>query len=602
MAVVPITLFHAGISSLPGGFLGVDVFFVISGFLITNIISHDIDRGSFSILEFYKKRIARIFPALFCMIFVTLLAGCLTIFPIELEKLGASAISAASFVGNIYFWYTTDYFGSSADSTPLLHTWSLGVEEQFYIFFPIFIIVGKRYFPRFMVPSLAILTAISALSGPIIAHYQPEAAFYLLPSRAWQLALGSLIAVGNAPSLRQPMREIVAGIGFSFIIIGYFFVHSEWMLPFPWGLFPSAGTALVIAYGDGTAVGRALSHALLGWVGAISYSLYLWHWPIITFYRIETGNSLDFAESVGLILAAALVASASYYLIEQPALRFLRKRGSIAVISGGAVCLATMVGVCAFIALHPAGWRNTSAEALRISNYAAYKGTPTHFAQFREGLCFSTSESAAYDFARCTALDPTKRNFALIGDSHAAQYWLALQKRMPDVNLIQLTSSGCRILINAKGASRCTHIRDYTFGKFLDRGNIDQAILAGRWRLSDFPKLKKTIELLNSKAIPVLVIGPVDEFSGDFPLLLARAYDHGNLSDVERDREGKVDLDVELSKLVNASGARYYSAQKAECSLTSCTYFSSGGIPLHFDYGHLTEAGAEYILRDLPSF
>lgn len=601
IAVVPITLVHAGVPALPGGFLGVDVFFVISGFLITSILTRDFAGGTFSLSDFYKKRIVRIFPALFLMLLFVLVAGCMLLLPFELEGLGKAVASAAGFVANIYYWQTLDYFGGVAETNPLLHTWSLGVEEQFYIFYPFLLWLVHRFFSNRLSLVLAMLIVVSAMAGPVMAKIQPEAAFYLLPSRAWQLALGGVVAVWKLPELRRMARESLAWVGMTFILVGYVVIRPDWLLPFPWGLLPSGGAALVIAFAYNTSLHRTLAWMPFRWIGTISYSLYLWHWPIITFYRLWHGRDLSPLDTTGLLAVSVGVAALSYYLVEQPALRRWRDRRPAPIVAGGGVGLAVFVGLGFVISANPFGWRQWSPEIVRISNFANYKTTQYRTRQFREGLCFSTDQSASYDFKTCPRIDSTRRNFALIGDSHAAQYWLALQKRFPEANVIQLTTSGCRVLATATGPTRCQRLIDYTFGPFLQRGHLDKVILSGRWRASDMAGLSHTIRLFRAKNIPVLVIGPIYEFEGDFPLLLARAYASGEPHAVERTRlTTKAAIDALVERTAHSAGAEFYSVQRAECYDGRCAYLGPRGMPLHFDYGHLTEDGAEYVLRDLP--
>lgn len=602
IAILPILLFHAGVTALSGGFLGVDIFFVISGFLITSIITREMDSDNYSIIKFYKRRVVRIFPALFVLLLACFAAGTMLQLPSEFEQLGWSGAAAAGFVSNIYFWKTTDYFGGFAETSALLHTWSLGVEEQFYIFYPIFLILIKKWLPHKLVPVMLALTALSMITSIAMYLIHASAAFYLLPSRVWQLTIGGLIAVGGFPTVARPQRTPLAWLGLSMILFSIIFVREDWMLPFPWGLLPSGGAALVIAYGQETRVHRFLEWSPFRWIGAISYSLYLWHWPLITFYRIQNGLALSILDTIGLIAASILMAAFSYYFIEQPALRHYRQGSSYKVMTVGVASLTGMIAIAIYFAMNPIGWRQLPPEVVRLSKFVDYKKTPDRASQFREGICFSTSDDDRFDFDHCTAVFPEKRNIALIGDSHAAMYWKAMQERFPEENVIQLTSSGCRILPNSKGPKRCQKIIDYAFGTMLEKGDVDTAILAGRWRKEDMSALTRTIDLLQGHGIKVAVIGPVYEFEGDFPLLLARATEMGKVNDMERFRlKSKIILDKTVRETVIKTGAIYYSAQSAECGNEGCVYVGRKGMPLHFDYGHLTEDGAEYVLRNFPA-
>jgi peptidoglycan/LPS O-acetylase OafA/YrhL len=222
VAVVPIVLFHAGIERLSGGFLGVDVFFVISGFLITTLITEDISSGSFSLLRFYSRRAIRILPALLLMLAMTVAAGAVFLFPAAVDRLGKSAAAAAAFVSNIYFWRNADYFAPSADLQVFLHTWSLGVEEQYYIFYPLFLIVLTRLNKglRWGVAGLTIFSFL--ISFVLVASGRDKSAFYLLPPRMWELSVGGLVAIGAFPRhFSQPVKDGLSLLGFCAILVAF---------------------------------------------------------------------------------------------------------------------------------------------------------------------------------------------------------------------------------------------------------------------------------------------------------------------------------------------------------------------------------------------
>ncbi|WP_164847366.1 acyltransferase family protein [Sphingobium algorifonticola] len=606
IAVMPILLFHAGISILPGGFLGVDIFFVISGFLITGILMRDMDADRFSILTFYRRRIVRIFPALFLMLAAVLIVATQLQLPNELEKTGWASASAAAFVSNIRYWRSVDYFGGFAEMRPLLHTWSLGVEEQFYIFFPLFLLIVRRWARAYVRQALIAVVILSFLAALVMAAIQPAAAFYLLPARAWQLALGGLVAVGVFPQVaQQSRRDALAGCGLAMIVIAILIVQEDWALPAPWGLLPSLGAALLIAYGEDSVTHRLLRLPALRWIGAISYSLYLWHWPIITFYRLEKGLSLTLTESALLVAASFAAAAASFYLVERPMLRRFREGPSKPIVTAGGLALAASVAAAVGVAAYPTGWRKIDPEVDRIARFAEYVDTGARAAQYREGLCFATSKHPTFDYALCTTPDPRRRDVALVGDSHAAQYWLALQQRLPQDHVMQVTASGCRLILNAQGEDRCTKLNRYVYGDMLKNKEIEHVVLAGRWRAEDVEDLVKSIGYFKTRGVAVTVIGPTDEFEGDFPLLLARAIEMRDLAAMESFRLRSMrSLEPSLERRVREAGANYVSVQDVECpgnTTRSCRYLTQNGTPLHFDYGHLTQDGAAMLLKNFPA-
>ena len=334
IAVGAVLLYHAKLG-LPGGFVGVDVFFVISGYLITSLILRDLqNEGGFSLVDFWKRRIRRIFPALLLVLISTFVLGWFFLLPSHFKNLGESLMFQGAFLGNLYFWGSVGYFGDSTYTIPLLHTWSLAVEEQFYILFPLIALVLYRKSKSILLATLAILTVGSL----VLSQYQlqaghADAAFYLLPSRAWELLAGCLLAFiperETAPSI---LRKIGAWLGV-LILLGSFLFFNESM-PFPGltGLGPVAGTVFVI-WGTGGANKESLLVRLLSlrpivFVGLISYSLYLWHWPILIFATYwEENHIVGWPYRVGLLGLSVLLATLSWKFVEQPVrhLKYFKK-------------------------------------------------------------------------------------------------------------------------------------------------------------------------------------------------------------------------------------------------------------------------------------
>jgi len=317
VAVVPIVLYHAGLTWISGGFIGVDVFFVISGFLITSIMLGDIQAGRFSVVGFWGRRIVRIFPALFVMLAAVMVAGCVFLFPGDLRSLAASAAAAAAFVSNLWFEFTAGYFGPAAETLPLLHTWSLGVEDQFYIVHPLLIAAVHRFAPNRLKAVLTVTALASFGLGLALSISMPVHAFYGLPGRVWELGLGALVAADAAPKIATKSGRDAAAIGgLALIALGYAAIRPTSLFPVPWAVLPALGAALIIAYGDGAVTTRLLAARPMRWIGAISYSLYLWHWPIITFWRLRHDITLTPADTAVVVGLSVAVAWVSYRLVE----------------------------------------------------------------------------------------------------------------------------------------------------------------------------------------------------------------------------------------------------------------------------------------------
>jgi peptidoglycan/LPS O-acetylase OafA/YrhL len=603
LAILPIVMFHAGMSALSGGFIGVDVFFVISGFLITSIIASEMGGGRFSLREFYKRRVVRIFPALFVMLAVVLAAGCALLLPIELAGLAKSAAAGAVFGSNVHFYLTADYFAPAAESQPLLHTWSLGVEEQFYLFYPLLLLLIRRVAPGSL---KAVLTGIVALSfaACLIPRFQGETSFYLLPFRAWELGLGGLVALGAFPAVKSARAaSVLALAGLAAVIAGLLVITESSPFPGPWAILPVGGTALLIAYGQAGPTARLLSLGPLRFVGAISYSLYLWHWPIIVFYRLLTGAALSPLETAGLIAASFVAGWLSYLLVEQPVLRRFRRAAPGKPFIVGA---ATLVAVCAaavVVGLNAKNWRDYPPDVERVLAYAEYRDRPIYQTQFRQRECFfGQSDKGSFDFGRCLRLSSDRPNVVVIGDSFAAQHWWAISKQFPDFNVMQVTSSGCRPVLPATGAPRCAGIVDQVLGTMASAGDLDWVILAGRWQEQDLKALPGTIRGLQKQGIAVTVIGPAIRYEGEFPLLLARSMLQGDPPGVAQQRDpAPKALNDKMKAVVVPLGAGYLPVYELECPADRCALFDSEGGPFHFDSGHVTAPASRQLMAQLKA-
>lgn len=603
VAILPILLFHAGVSTLAGGFVGVDIFFVISGFLITSIIVREVECGQFRLIDFYRRRAVRIFPALIAMIALVLAFGAWRLLPSEFERLAASAMASLAFASNIHFWLVADYFSPDAELMPLLHTWSLGVEEQFYIVFPLAMMVIARFARRHLLPILALATALSFAGGWILGVGSPVAAFYLLPVRAWELLAGSLVAVWSLDAALRPAgprREIAAIVGAGLMVAAIVLVRDGPGFPVPQALLPVAGTALLLACGEGTAVGRVLSLGPLRYIGRISYSTYLWHWPLIAFWRTETGIALDAVETVALIVVSLGAGALSYHAVEKPLMDRYRQRGSSGrIVAVCAAALAVGVGAIAVLSATGPAWRKLDPQVARIAAFDDYLARDEYQYQFRRGPCFRGEAQAdiAFDSAACVAPSDTARNVVVVGDSYAAQYWRAFALRLPDANVMQATASGCRPVAGGEGDVRCREVVDHVLGPLLASGKLDTVVLAGRWLPEDLALLPETIRRIRAAGARTMVIGPVPEYEGSFATILARATARGDLSMIDRWRkEDRAALDRKLAALVEEAGGTYLSPLGVMCPRGRCVLTVAGGDPVQFDYGHLTLAGSRWVV------
>jgi peptidoglycan/LPS O-acetylase OafA/YrhL len=329
IAVIPVVLFHVGAPIFSGGFVGVDVFFVISGYLITSIILPEIEAHRFSIARFYERRVRRIFPALVVVLIFCGSVGFILLTPSDYKTLGESIVATTLFVSNIFFWRQTNYFAAPASESPLLHTWSLSIEEQFYVFYPLILILVSRW-PKARITVISLICVVSFTAGAVLVFFKPSATFYLGPTRAWELLIGGLIALANTQKRTLgKLNRYLALFGIALIVFSVLAYSSSMRFPGAAALLPVMGTAFLIWSGqyETTIVHRFLSLPVLTAVGKASYSLYLWHFPIIAFASYVELSGLDWRDKTAICLISLIVSFLSLRYIERPFRQSTKENG-----------------------------------------------------------------------------------------------------------------------------------------------------------------------------------------------------------------------------------------------------------------------------------
>lgn len=350
VAVLSVLCFHAGIPGFTGGYVGVDVFFVISGFLITSNVTNEIHEERFSIFKFYEHRIRRIFPALFLVIIFTLIAGFIFFNYIAFKSLGKSVMGTTFFASNIIFWRELGYFDAASITKPLLHTWSLAVEEQFYLFYPIFLLVINKISKNNYFAWIFGIGTVSLLLCIVWTYTHHGAAFYLMPTRAWEMFFGSILALGVMPRLQTgKQRSLFSSLGLGLIFYSVVFYTEMTLFPGIAALVPVLGASLIIYSGmDGaSAIGKFLSCRPMVYLGLISYSLYLWHWPLLVFANNLIARDLTPREGVGIMLLTYGISVISLKYIELPFRRakvILPQRTRFFFLSAAIMLLVSMLG------------------------------------------------------------------------------------------------------------------------------------------------------------------------------------------------------------------------------------------------------------------
>ena len=457
LAVVSVILFHAGLPGFPGGFVGVDIFFVISGFLITLILMRDIERGQFSVLKFYERRARRILPALFLVTAVTGPFAWAVMLPSQRQALAESWAALALFMSNLLFGAQLGYFSPDAAERPLLHTWSLSVEEQFYVFFPLLLLLCWKLGRR--VPLwTTVLLGIASLS---LAQYgswrDPSLNFFFTGSRVWELMAGALAALAERQWGRQS-RDLPALAGFAALALPLFLFQETTLSPSLSTAIPVLGTAMVLFFGrSGTRTAQALSLKPVVAVGLVSYSAYLWHQPLFAIARIARASDPSPGVMLLLVLATFALAALSWRYVEMP---FRRRPGPL-LPRRATLFAASLAGLAMMLGLGVAGWATSGNEASWLAAHPDKAPTYLLLTKAKNapntvktlGPCrfnldhFDASADAR--IADCAArLGPA---FVVLGDSHAIDVYMGLASLSDDSRFILgVTNPGCR-LDNAKG-------------------------------------------------------------------------------------------------------------------------------------------------------
>ena len=411
VAVVPVILFHAGFPLFSGGFIGVGVFFVISGYLITSILVAEREAGVFSIARFYERRARRILPALLVVMFVCVPIAWFTMLPSDVSDFTNSVVAVSAFSSNFLFWKTSGYFDTANELKPLLHTWSLAVEEQYYLLFPVLLVLFWNLGRRRMMALFAVLGVISLVMAQRLSTTQPATAFYLLPTRGWELLVGVLTALHfqNKPDTTVagtkaiPWEELMGVLGFALITYAVFAFDRQTPFPGVYALIPTVGTALLILFASQrTLVGKLLGCGPLVGIGLISYSAYLWHQPLFAFVRYKSVETPDALTLNLLSLLAFAMAYVSWRYVEQPFRRRLSK-GALFRSLGASYAAMLSLAAAMFVFLP------RQYDGVAIAPINAYGGE-------------------RFEWDGRDAKSPRTVSYVLYGDSHARQYLGALNE------------------------------------------------------------------------------------------------------------------------------------------------------------------------------
>ena len=616
LAVIPVILYHAGFQWLPGGFIGVDVFFVISGYLITTILISELDQGKFSIINFYERRARRILPALFVMMIVTIPFAYAYLLPDDMRSFWRSVLSVCFFVSNYLFSYESGYFAPDVELKPLLHTWSLAVEEQFYVLFPVMLFILWRFgksLTFFIILFIASLSFMHADKGSIV---DPTWTFYSITSRAWELAIGVAAAFYFRSGFKIHNKKLLSNslglLGIGLIVFGMFYITKQTPFPGRYALLPTVGAFLIIVFSNAHNIsGRLLSLKPVVFVGLISYSAYLWHQPMMAIARHKYVVEPPVHIMAAICVATIIVAWLSWKYVEAP---FRSKSGftksqifNMSGVGSALFILVSIIGINTSILNRFDGNQNYNDVANRLRG---------NFGLSRE------CEKQFYHSKECLTADHPE--ILLWGDSYAMQVAGLITSSNPNVRMVQATISQCAPILGASdtrsiyGAKECIEANDKVMSMMRNTPSIKYVVIASPYeRLADGGSivlrsgevikdgsakytelLKNTIaQVKEAGKIPVVVAPPVKNRSNDIGYCLMKSELVGaelSSCDFKLDAMPGVQRKVYRTLGEIAETTKVLWITNLTCKDGSCLA-SENGTLFYRDKGHLSYEGSAYL-------
>ena len=611
LAVPPVIFFHAGFAPFSGGFVGVDVFFVISGYLITSIILTEKQAGTFTLTNFYERRARRILPALFVVVFACLPFAWLWLLQDDLKEFSGSVFSVSTFISNVFFWKNSGYFDTAAELKPLLHTWSLAVEEQYYLFFPVFLMLTWRLGKRRILAMLAALAVISLAAAQWGSVNNPATAFYLLPTRGWELLIGAFVAFyfskSNKPDLSRSVGQAGSMIGLFLIIYAVFAFDKQTPFPSLFTLAPTIGAALIILCATPqTVIGKLLGNQLFVGVGLISYSAYLWHQPLLAFAKHRSLEEPSDLLLGGLAAVSLVLAYLSWKYVEVP----FRRRG---VIGRARLFSLALVGTCSLLVIGAVGYANNGfPDRLRfnekqraiVEEQAA--DTNSRYVNIKQDVCHFTNRSNIgvdrfIEQWRCkeVSLVPGSKRipFVVAGDSNAAD--LVVVFKLNGLVPAQMTGAGCE-LVPRKMSVECRKMYERLYLEVVGDDYYQYLALTSLFTRDELTveAIREMLEYWSRFNKKLILFTGTPRFPKHQEYMLLGLEPKIDL------QAGEVALGAEALALLKQSGVYLVDRNKYFCAINQCRYFSKEGRYLIADARgeHLSAEGArlfgEALLRD----
>lgn len=620
VAVLSVVIYHAFPGLLPGGFVGVDVFFVISGFLISTIIFKAMDQGSFSFSEFYARRIKRIFPALIVVSFSCYLAGWFLLFPDEFSQLGKHVFGGSSFISNFILLNESGYFDNSAETKPLLHLWSLGIEEQFYFIWPLLLALFSRGRTGFLY-SLSIGFVISFILCLYKTKLDPSIAFYLPYTRFWELLAGGALAwfnlyASNRVKWQNKLSPALSFTGFLLLTLAFIIIDSKKQFPGYWAVLPVVASVLIISSGPDAFINKKLlSNKIVVWFGVISFPLYLWHWPVLSFLRIVNGQTPPAYERLIAVVLSVFLAWLTFSFVESK-IRFRKDRKTIVALVSS-VALIGFVGIYTYIL---SGIPSRPSIAGFVADRVQLVREPS-----TDDDCIKLvgGKKPSFDYCRYSNAH-SSRNILVLGDSHAhaAFYGIAEYLKREGYNAILFANSSCppfigthtgetdaqrefctqrisqlldeagnvknveKIFVLTRGA---TYLRGTAFSS---ENDVNSSLIIGEKAFKD--GAQKTIDKIRAISNNIYFVSENPELIFNPASCLSRPLNNQTVDcDVDRtsvDRRQREYMEI----LMSLRNVTVIDSRNAFCGPLSCSPFSKEGVLLYSDDNHLSKSGSEH--------
>lgn len=631
VAVLPVILFHAGYSAFSGGFVGVDIFFVISGYLITSIILFEMEQGKFSIVNFYERRARRILPALFFVMAATLPFAWMWLIPSEFKDFSKSIVAVMLFSSNVLFWQTSGYFDTAVESKPLLHTWSLAVEEQYYVLFPILLLLAWRLGRRNLAALILLLVVASLMLAQFTTTAAPDASFYLLPTRGWELGIGALAAIymnrGEQIKLARGWSESLGMLGL-LLIVASIVVYDE-HTPFPsvYTLAPTIGTALIILYcRPATLVGWLLTRKVMVGIGLVSYSAYLWHQPLFALARQRSAHEPGLPLFTALGLLALVLGYFSWRYVEAP----FRDRTRI---GKQRVFAFSAIGMFIFLCIGLAGYQtNGFREREKWDGIEHAFDTQKQLGSGNQ-LCERNEIDSVFGPQVCVIGDRSRRpDGVLWGDSYAGalMHGLDQELRRSHRAFYVVLSDGC---IPVEGAWRTRKQKEFNCGQarhrqFVDAMLREESIRTVVWTgafsalLSNKPheeyvidgvpaqhqvtkrRIVSTLEKMEEAGKHVVFIGDTPKFPAfvaDYAIRRFAATDGDIAATVQKVSRTQMARSINQADVLAEARdhAKVIDGLQLFCGTQDCSSHDASGRLLFIDNNHISHAGSERLAREV---